>query len=141
MSVLLAHRPPLRQAGHRLLWAVAGFGLTMILFGLSQSFLLSLVVLFFSGAIDNISVVIRQTLVQLQTPESMRGRVSAVNSLFISTSNELGGFESGETAARFGTVASVVGGGVGAVLVVLFAAWRWPKLRSFDRLDQPASSN
>jgi MFS family permease len=133
-SVVLAHRPPLRRAGHYLLWAVAGFGLTMIVFGLSQSFALSLVVLFLSGAFDNVSVVIRQTLVQLQTPDAMRGRVSAVNSLFIGMSNELGGFESGVTADWFGKVASVVGGGVGTLAVVAFAAWKWPRLRRFDRL-------
>jgi len=137
MSVVLAHRPPLRHAGHYLLWAVAGFGVTMIVFGLSRSFVLSLFVLFLSGALDNVSVVIRQTLVQLQTPDAMRGRVSAVNSMFIGMSNELGGFESGVTADWFGKVASVVGGGIGTLAVVALAAWRWPKLRRFDRLDAP----
>jgi hypothetical protein len=137
MSFTLAHRPPLDKAGVKLLWAVAGFGVTMIVFGLSRSFSLSLVALFFSGALDNISVVIRQTLVQLQTPDAMRGRVSAVNGVFISTSNELGGYESGLTAAWFGPTASVVGGGIGTLLVVLAAAWRWAGLRNFGRLDQP----
>lgn len=137
MSMVLAHRPVLDRAGAKLLWAVAAFGVTMIVFGLSRSFALSLVMLFLSGAVDMISVVIRQTLVQLQTPDSMRGRVSAVNGVFISTSNELGGFESGLTAKWFGTTVSVVGGGIGTLLVVVAAAWSWPQLRNWGRLDQP----
>ncbi len=141
MSFALAHRPPLDRSGAKLLWAVAGFGVTMIVFGLSRSFSLSLVALFLSGAVDNISVVIRQTLVQLQTPDSMRGRVSAVNGVFISTSNELGGYESGLTAALFGPTLSVVGGGIGTLLVVIAAASRWPLLRNFGRLDQPRQAH
>jgi MFS family permease len=137
MSFTLAVWPPLDRAGRQLLWAVAGFGITMITFGLSRSLALSLFALFLSGALDNISVVIRQTLIQLQTPDSMRGRVSAVNGVFISTSNELGGYESGLTAAWFGTEISVIGGGIGTLFVVLAAAFRWPRLRNFGRLDQP----
>lgn len=137
MSMVLAHRPVVDRAGSKLLWSVAGFGVSMIVFGASRSFALSLVALFVSGALDMISVVIRQTLVQLQTPDSMRGRVSAVNGVFISTSNELGGYESGLTASWFGTTASVVGGGIGTLLVVVAAACRWPQLRNWGRLDQP----
>ena len=137
MSVFLAHRPPLDRAGVKLFWAVAGFGVTMIVFGWSRSFALSLFALFLSGALDNISVVIRHTLVQLLTPDAMRGRVSAINGMFIGASNELGGYESGLTAAWFGPIASVVGGGIGTLLVVIVAAWRWPRLRAYGRLDSP----
>lgn len=137
MSMVLAHRPVMDRAGTKLLWAVAGFGVSMIVFGASRSFAVSLVALFISGAVDMISVVIRQTLVQLQTPDSMRGRVSAVNGVFISTSNELGGYESGLTASWFGTTTSVVGGGIGTLLVVIVAACHWPQLRNWGRLDQP----
>src|SRR6185312_12693683 len=98
MSVLLAHRPPMAHAGRTLLLSVAGFGLCMVVFGFSRSLPLSLAALCLSGALDNISVVIRHTLVQLLTPDEMRGRVSAVNSMFIGASNELGGFESGLVA-------------------------------------------
>ncbi len=135
MAFLLAHRRPMKHAGMTLLSAVAAFGLLMIGFGMSRSFSLSLFFLFLSGAVDNVSVVIRQTLVQLQTPDQMRGRVSAINGVFISTSNELGGYESGLTAAWFGPVASVVGGGIGTLVVVAAAAWRWPRLRNYARLD------
>src|SRR4029434_9830184 len=97
-ALILAHRPPLEKAGRALLWAVAAFGLATIGFGVSNSFWFSLLMLFVCGAVDNISVVVRHTLVQLLTPDEKRGRVSAVNSLFIGTSNELGGFESGLVA-------------------------------------------
>src|ERR1044072_6102276 len=96
--MLQAHRPPLRRPGRALLWAVAAFGLATIVFGFSRSFTLSMIALIFTGAFDNISVVIRHTLIQILTPDSKRGRVSAVNSVFIGASNELGGFESGITA-------------------------------------------
>ena len=101
MAVVMAHRPPLRHAGRDLLWAVTGFGLATIVFGLSQNFWLSLAMLFCTGAVDNISVIVRHTLVQMLTPDAMRGRVSAVNGMFIGASNELGGFESGMVAALF----------------------------------------
>ncbi|MBV8604250.1 MAG: MFS transporter [Pelomonas sp.] len=122
MSIVLTRRPLRRRAGRRLLGAVAVFGLCMIVFGLSRSFWLSLAVLAISGAADMVSVVVRQTLVQLETPEAMRGRVSAVSSIFIGASNQLGEFESGATAALLGPVGSVVAGGVGTLLVA--ALWR-----------------
>jgi MFS family permease len=128
IAVMLAHRPPLKRPGRALLLAVAGFGAATIVFGFSENYLLSFAMLALTGAFDNVSVVVRGTLVQTLTPDEMRGRVSAVNSLFISSSNELGAFESGATAALFGPVASVVGGGVGTILVVLLTAARWPRL-------------
>jgi len=129
MAVGLAHRRPFRRAGPALLAAVAVFGLAMIGFGLSTDIRLSFLMLLIAGAVDNISIVVRSTLVQVLTPDTMRGRVSAVNGLFIGTSNELGGFESGLTAAWFGPVASVVGGGIGTILVVVAVAVLWPGVR------------
>ncbi len=127
-ALALAHRPPLKRPGKALLLSVAGFGLATIVFGFSQNYLLSFAMLALTGAFDNVSVVVRGTLMQTLTPDEMRGRVSAVNSLFISSSNELGAFESGTTAALFGSVASVVGGGVGTIVVVLLTALHWPRL-------------
>lgn len=118
-----------------MLWAVGIFGFATIAFGLSRSFWFSFVMLFISGAVDNISVVVRHTLVQLLTPDEKRGRVSAVNSLFIGTSNELGGFESGTVAQWLGPVFSVVSGGVGTILVVVAVAMIWPEIRKYGRLD------
>jgi MFS family permease len=135
MALLTTHLPPLKRAGRTLLWAVAGFGLATIVFGLSRNFWLSLVMLFVTGAFDNISVVVRHTLATILTPDEMRGRVSAVNGMFISASNELGRFESGGVAAMFGSVFSVVSGGVGALLVVAAVALSSPQLRQFGRLD------
>lgn len=134
MSLVLARWPVQRRNGAWLLGAVALFGATMVAFGLSRSLPLSIAILACSGAADMVSVVIRQSLVQLATPDAMRGRVSAVNGVFIGASNQLGEFESGATAALFGPVASVVAGGIGTVLVVL--AWvRWfPALARHDRL-------
>lgn len=144
-SFTLTHRPPLQKAGPAMLWAVAGFGLATIVFGLSQQFWLSFVMLMVCGMSDNVSVVVRHTLVQLLTPNEKRGRVSAVNNLFIGTSNELGEVESGTVAHWFGpalgnTIAagamiSVVSGGVGTILVVLAVAWLWPEIRKYGRLD------
>jgi MFS family permease len=134
-ALILAHRPPLLKAGRAMLLAVAGFGLSTIVFGFSRWFPLSFLLLFVCGALDNISVVVRHTLVQLLTPDEKRGRVSAVNSLFIGTSNELGGFESGMVANWFGPVCSVVSGGVGTILVVIAVAWIWPQMRRYGRLD------
>jgi len=128
MALVLAHRAPLRRPGRTLLWAVAGFGAATIGFGLSKIFLLSFVLLALTGALDNISVVIRGTLVQVLTPDELRGRVTAVNAVFIVSSNELGAFESGITAQVFGAVASVVGGGIGTILVVMAVAWTWPEI-------------
>jgi MFS family permease len=136
MAVLQAHRGPLRKAGRTLLFAVAGFGAVTIIFGISRNFWLSIAMLCLLGSCDNISVVVRSTLVQILTPDAMRGRVSALNSLFIGTSNELGAFESGLVAHYFGPVVSVVSGGVGTLLIVL-AMVRWsPELRKYGRLDQ-----
>ena len=138
MALLQAHRGPLRKAGRTLLFAVAGFGTVTIIFGISRNFWLSLSMLYLLGSCDNISVVVRSTLVQMLTPDDMRGRVSALNSLFIGTSNELGAFESGLVANFFGPVASVVSGGIGTLLIVLGVVWLSPELRRYGRLDQPA---
>ena len=134
-ALYLAHRTPLRQAGRALIWAVTLFGLATIAFGFSRWFWFSFAMLFLCGAVDNVSVVVRHTLVQLLTPDEMRGRVSAVNSLFIGTSNELGGFESGFVAHLFGPVFSVVSGGVGTILVVIATALIWPEIRKYGRLN------
>ena len=122
MAMRLAHRPLIRNAGPALLWAMAGFGVATIVFGLSRDSRLSFAMLLLIGAMDNISSVVRATLFQLLTPDAMRGRVSAVNSIFIGSANELGGFESGLTAQLFGPVVSVVAGGIGTILVVLTVA-------------------
>ena len=134
-ALWLAHRPPLQRAGHTLLWAVAIFGVGTVAFGLSRSFWFSFAMLFLCGFVDNVSVVVRHTLVQLLTPDEKRGRVSAVNSLFIGTSNELGGFESGFVAQLLSPVISVVSGGIGTLLVVLAVGWVWPEIRKYGRLD------
>src|ERR1035437_7496998 len=126
---------PLGSLVCAMLLAVAGFGLATIAFGCSRWFWFSLLMLFVCGAMDNVSVVVRHTLVQLLTPDAKRGRVSAVNSLFIGTSNELGGFESGLVAYLLGPVISVVSGGVGTILVVLAVAAIWPEIRKYGRLD------
>src|SRR4029077_15618333 len=119
-----------------LLWCVTGFGLATIVFGLSKWYWLSLAVLCLTGVFDSVSVIIRGSIVQLVTPDEMRGRVSAVNNIFIGTSNELGALESGLTAALFGPVLSVVGGGMGTILVVLGVAWLWPETRRIGALDK-----
>ncbi len=137
MAVSLAHLPPFQHAGRTLLLAVAGFGMATIVFGLSRYFWLSVLMLLTLGALDNISVVIRATLLLVRTPDEMRGRTSAVNSIFIGASNELGGFESGAAAALFGPVAAVVGGGIGTILVVLAVAKAWPEMRNLRTLEVP----
>jgi MFS family permease len=136
MAITLAYLPPLRKAGPALLWSVVGFGVVTIIFGLSRSFWLSMLMLILGGALDSISVVIRHTLVQIRTPDHLRGRVAAINSVFISASNELGGFESGLTAAFFGPVISVVGGGIGTILVVIATAMIWPGIRKLGALQE-----
>lgn len=136
MALVIAHLPPMKRAGKALLWCVTGFGLATIVFGLSKLFWLSLGVLFFLGAFDSVSVIIRGSIVQLVTPDEMRGRVSSVNNIFIGTSNEFGALESGLTAALFGPVISVVAGGIGTILVVLMVAWRWPETRKIGALDR-----
>ncbi len=139
MAFYLAHRPPMKRAGVTFILAVAGFGVATIVFGLSQSFGLSLLMLFALGGLDNISVIVRNTLTLLRTPNEMRGRVAAINGLFISASNQLGGFESGLTAQLFGPVLSVVGGGIGTIVVVALAAWIWPELRRLGTLRETSS--
>lgn len=134
MALIMAHLPPLRRAGRVLLIAVAGFGVATVVFGLSKNFWLSLAMLFLTGAFDNISVVVRQTMLQLLTPDEMRGRVSAVNGMFINASNEIGRFESGAMAGLFGPVFSVVSGGIGCLLVVAAVAYRSPELRRYGSL-------
>jgi MFS family permease len=129
MSLVLAHRPPLRRAGRTLLLNVAGFGLAMIGFGLSRSFLLSLRLLAASGMVDTVSVIVRSTLLQVLTPDHLLGRVSSVNAIFIGSSNEIGAFESGVAARLLGTVPSVVLGGLATLGVVLVTAVRVPELR------------
>jgi MFS family permease len=135
MAVALAHRPLRGRAGPTLLWSVAGFGICTILFGVSTSLVLSLMSLIFLGAADMISVIIRATLVQLRTPDEMRGRVMAVDMVFIGTSNELGQFESGLTAQWFGTVPAVLLGGVGTLVVIALWAWGFPDLRRAGKLS------
>ena len=140
MAMAMAHRKPLTRPGQTLLLAVAGFGVATIVFGFSTDFWLSLLMLALAGAFDNISVVVRGTLMQMLTPDEMRGRVSAVTVVFISSSNELGEFESGETAELFGPVASAVGGGIGTILVVLGVAAIWPALARLGPLHQPSAA-
>ena len=135
MSLVLTRWPLQRHVGARLLGAVAVFGLATLGFGLSSSFWLSMFALAITGAADNISVVTRLTLTQLETPDEMRGRVAAVNSIFIGASNQLGEFESGITAAAFGAVGSVVLGGAGSILIAGLW-WRWfPALAQRDRMS------
>ena len=160
-AVVIAHRPPLQKAGKTMLWAVAIFGVATILFGLANDnclgrelalpntfwFWFAFAMLALAGMVDQISVVVRQTLVQILTPDEKRGRVSAVNSLFIGTSNELGGFRSGLVAWFFtmptflgsreatGAIVSTVTGGIGTIMVVLVVAWLWPEIRKYGKLS------
>ena len=138
LAVALTRWPVTRRAGPTLLVAVGVYGLATLAFAMSTLFALSLLALAIGGAADMVSVVIRQSLVQLDTPDDMRGRVSAVNSVFIGASNQLGEFESGATAAWLGAVGSVVLGGVGTLIVALVWAWLFPALRDRDRLVEPA---
>jgi MFS family permease len=136
MAIVTAHLPPWRKAGRVLSGAFVGFGLATIVFGLSRNFWLSMSMLFVIGASDNLNVVIRQTLVQYITPDEMRGRVSSINFIFIGCSNELGGFESGLTAQLFGTVPSIVGGGIGTLLIVALIMKLAPQLRKLGPLHE-----
>jgi MFS family permease len=136
MAMWLAHRPPLQQPGRALLWSVAGFGAAIVVFGLSQWFWLSLVALFFTGVFDNVSVVVRQSLVQLLTPDALRGRVTSVNQIFIGSSNEIGALRAGLMAALVGPVTAVVAGGVGTLIVVATVARAVPALRMLAGLDK-----
>jgi MFS family permease len=135
MGIAVAHLPSMKHAGRAMLYAVAGFGVATIVFGVSRNIWLSLVMLFLIGAFDNVSVIVRHTLVQVMTPDEMRGRVSAVNNIFIGASNELGGFESGLTARLFGPITSVVAGGIGTIFVVIAVGLIWPQVRRFGSLD------
>jgi len=129
MAILLAHRPLRGRSGVTLLWAVAGFGVFTIVFGLSHNLILSLIALLLAGASDMISIIIRAAFTQLATPDEMRGRVTAVDMIFIGASNEFGQFESGVTAQWLGTVPAVVLGGVGTLVVIALWAWLFPELR------------
>src|SRR3984957_8819954 len=146
MAVLLAHRPLRGRSGPTLLWSVAGFGIFTIIFGVSRSLTVSLIALLLLGASDMISVIIRATLTQLATPDEMRGRVTAVDMIFIGASNELGQFESGVTAQWFGSVPAVILGGVGTLVVIAVWAWLFPELRqagelmSIGKEELPASA-
>lgn len=140
MAVGLTRRGTLRRAGPTLLIAVAGFGIATIGFGISRWFLLSLLLLAILGALDNISVVVRGTLLLVRTPNRMLGRVGAVNSLFIGTSNQLGGFESGLAAQLLGPIAAVVAGGVGTLLVVILVAWYWPEMRELGAMKESSNA-
>jgi MFS family permease len=135
MAILLAFRPLRRRVGAIMLWCVAGFGVFTIIFGISRSIILSMLALIFVGATDMVSVVIRGTLIQIATPDEMRGRVNAVDMLFIGVSNEFGQFESGLTAHWFGTVPAVVLGGVGTLVVIAIWAWQFPELRKANQLS------
>jgi len=137
MAILLAYRPLRRRPGATMLWCVAAFGAFTVLFAISRSLVLSMIALILVGAADMVSVVVRAILVQFATPDEMRGRVNAVDMVFIGASNEIGAFESGTTAALFGTVPAVALGGVGAMLVTAIWAWWFPELRKVESLTSP----
>ena len=141
MAVVVAHWPLRRRAGAAMLWCVFGFGLFTVIFGLSRNMALSLAALVLVGACDMVSVIVRHTLIQLLTPDEMRGRVSAVNVVFIGASNEVGQFESGITAQWFGTVPAVVLGGIGTIAIVAVWAWRFPALRTVDSPSWPRTTS
>jgi MFS family permease len=134
VAIVLAHYPLRRRAGLSMLYCVCGFGIVTIVFGVSHNLALSLAALMLAGAFDMVSVIVRSTLIQLTTPDEMRGRVSAVNMLFIGASNEVGQFESGITAQWFGAVPAVILGGAGTIAIVLAWNWLFPSLRRVDRL-------
>jgi hypothetical protein len=139
MALLLAHRPFRSRAGTTMLWCVAGFGAFTVLFGVSRSLVLSMLALMLVGSMDMVSVVVRSTLVQLATPDEMRGRVSAVEMIFIGASNEIGQFESGLTAQWFGTVPAVIMGGVGTLIITALWAWHFPEIRRVEHLSSVQS--
>jgi len=136
MALALTRMPPIRRAGRTLLWVVAGFGVATIVFSLSQNFVLSLIALGLTGAFDNISVVIRGSLVPLLTPSAMRGRVAAVERVFISSSNELGAVQSGVTARLWGAVPAALIGGIGTLVVVALVALLSPQLRNLGSIEE-----
>ncbi|MEQ8304058.1 MAG: MFS transporter [Cyclobacteriaceae bacterium] len=135
ISFYITHNPIMTNTGKVMLWCVAGFGTSMIGFGLSTNFILSIVMLMLSGMFDSVSMIIRSTLIHTRTPENMKGRVSAVNSIFIGSSNEIGAFESGFTAKLMGAVASVVFGGLMTLGVVGLTSWKADQLRKLDELE------
>ncbi len=134
MAMWIAHHPPMARPGLALLWAVVGFGAAIVVFGFSHTFWLSLVALFFSGVFDNVSVVVRQSLVQLLTPDKLRGRVTAVNQIFIGSSNEIGALRAGLMSALIGPIAAVVWGGIGTMAVAAIVAGAVPPLRRVGAL-------
>lgn len=140
MAAFLARRPPLKRSGPILLWAVAGFGVATIIFGVSKFFPLSLAMLAALGALDMISVIVRRTVLLVYIPDDMRGRVLAVNYVFIGASNELGGFESGVAAALLGTIGAVISGGIGTLMVVAAVAKFAPHLRQLGEIAKPESA-
>ena len=135
MAIVIAYKPLKKNAGATMLWCVAAFGVFTVLFGVSRSMILSLIALFMVGATDMVSVIVRGTLIQVATPDEMRGRVNAVDMIFIGASNELGQFESGVTAQWFGSVPAVILGGIGAIIVTGLWAWMFPQLRKVDQLN------
>jgi MFS family permease len=134
MAVYITHHPIHKHIGTILLWCVAGFGFCMIGFALSTSFILSMGLLILSGMFDCVSVIVRNTLIHTLTPENMKGRVSAVNSMFIGSSNEIGMLESGVAAKLMGVVSSVIFGGCMTIAVVATTAWKATKLRALDKV-------
>ena len=140
MAALIVHYPPVKDTGKKLLWAVMGFGICMIVFGISKNYYLSIFILAVSGACDNISVVVRGTIMQSLIPADMKGKVYAVNSIFIGSSNEIGAFESGVAAKLMGVVPSVVFGGTMTLLVVLFTALKAPNLKNLNFLEKEQSN-
>ena len=136
MAMWLTHSRPMRRPGATMLWAVAAFGVVITIFGFSRWYWLSFAMLLLSGCLDNVSVVVRQSLVQLLTPDHLRGRVTAVNQIFIISSNELGSFRAGSMAGMFGPVVAAVAGGVGTVLVVIGVAALFPQLTRLGRLHE-----
>jgi predicted MFS family arabinose efflux permease len=135
MAAVVVYFPPVKNTGKKLLAAVFGFGICMIIFGISKNYYLSLFVLALSGAFDNISVVVRGTIMQMMIPAEMKGRVYAVNSIFIGSSNEIGAFESGVAAKALGVVPSVVFGGAMTLLVVIATYFKAPKLNKLEFKD------
>ena len=134
MAIVIAYKPLRKNVGATMLWCVAAFGLFTVLFGISRSIVFSLISLFLVGATDMVSVIVRGTLIQVATPDEMRGRVNAVDMIFIGASNELGQFESGVTAQWLGSVPAVIVGGVGAIVVTALWAWMFPELRKVNQL-------
>ena len=132
MSLFLAHNPPMKNSGKKLLFCVAGFGLCIIVFAISRNFYLSLFLLALSGMFDNVSVIIRQTIIQLYSPDDMRGRIASVNSVFIGSSNEIGSFESGLAARLIGLIPSVIFGGTMTLIISVITAKIAPKLRNLN---------